>query len=115
MCPPNWFHFQGACYIAVSYEGDFYSAVGVCGDMGGFLAILDSIEDKDQAIEIGGADGFWLGASDEGHEGNWTTLKASQYKGSLFVHLLSQNFSFKFCSLFQALGSRPAGQRRSFF
>ena len=74
-CPLGWTHYQGACYSAVGYEGDFYSALSACGDLGGNLAILMNIPEKDFVInELNATEGYWLGATDEGHEKNWTTM-----------------------------------------
>ena len=78
-CPAEWYHYQGACYSAVEYDGDFYSAVSRCGDLGGYLVNMLNIAEKDFVINVLNAtEGYWLGATDEGHEGNWTTFDAGR-------------------------------------
>ena len=48
--------------------------------MGGYLVNMLNIAEKDFVIEVLNAtDGYWVGATDEGHEGNWTTFDAGQH------------------------------------
>ncbi len=93
-CPEGWLEGEATCFKAIEEAGDFYQAVIACTHIGGSLAVIDNEREwAFVAMELNASCGYWIGATDRGHEGNFLSIDGTSYSGCVIKQLVQFSLS----------------------
>ncbi|XP_075926168.1 uncharacterized protein LOC116946704 isoform X2 [Petromyzon marinus] len=76
-CPDHWKIFGGHCYLLTLRRKSWDDANSNCRELGGYLAIVTSIEEKDWLVFVGKRRSYYLGLHDSVVEGRWEWVDGS--------------------------------------
>ncbi|CAM9651083.1 unnamed protein product [Lampetra planeri] len=85
-CPDRWKIFGGHCYLLTLRRKSWNDANSTCRNLGGYLAIVTSIEEKDWLAFVGKRRSYYLGLHDSVVEGRWEWVDGSPVSEPTFWH-----------------------------
>ncbi|XP_061424835.1 collectin-12-like [Lethenteron reissneri] len=85
-CPDRWKIFGGHCYLLTLRRKSWADANSTCRNLGGYLAIVTSIEEKDWLAFVGKRRSYYLGLHDSVVEGRWEWVDGSPVSEPTFWH-----------------------------
>ncbi len=75
--------FEGHTYYLYDEGLTWTEAKNYCENIGGYLAVITSIEEQEiieELLENGSKNQYWLGGTDNGHEGNWQWITSEEWE-----------------------------------